>query len=96
MLGQSVIPCSCSLRTVTSVPSVGVGAVVGGPRGSPSFQRAPRVPWARQKYVEGVGRFDDVTGARARRKLPPEAPISPETSPQGPVKSRDGGLEGGE
>jgi hypothetical protein len=56
-------PCSYSLCTVTSVPSAGVGAVVGGPRGSTSFQRAPRVPRVRRKYTEGVGRFDDVMGA---------------------------------
>jgi hypothetical protein len=44
---------------------------------------APRVPWARRKYTEGVGRFDDIMGAQARQKLPPEAPISPETFLQG-------------
>jgi hypothetical protein len=59
-----------------------------GPRSSPSFQRAPRVPRARRKYAEGVRLFDDVMEARARRKLPLEAPISPETSPQG-----SGGME---
>jgi hypothetical protein len=57
--------------------------VVGGPCGSPSCQRVPRVPRARQKYAEGVGRFDDVMGAQARWKLSPEVPISPETFPQG-------------
>jgi hypothetical protein len=31
----------------------------------------------------GVGRFDDIMGARVRRKLSPEAPISSETFPQG-------------
>jgi hypothetical protein len=33
----------------------------------------------------GSGAFDDVTRARARRKLSPEAPISPETFPQARV-----------
>jgi hypothetical protein len=66
-----------------SVPSTGVGAGVGAPRGSLSCQRAPHVPQARRKYVKGVRHFDHVMGARARRKLPPEAPISPETFPQG-------------
>jgi hypothetical protein len=46
-------PCSCSLCMVTFVPSAGVGAAVGGPHGSPSCQRAPRVPRARQKYAKG-------------------------------------------
>jgi hypothetical protein len=38
---------------------------------------------ARWKRVVGVGRFDDVIGAWARRKLPPEASIMPEASLQG-------------
>jgi hypothetical protein len=38
---------------------------------------------ARRKYAEGVGRFDDVMGAQARRKLPPKVPISPKTFLQG-------------
>jgi hypothetical protein len=85
---------------VTSVPSAGVSAVVEGPRGSPSCQRAAHVPQARQKYAEGVGRsrayvagvgrFDDVVMAWARQKPPPEEPISPETFPQG-----SGGMEVG-
>jgi hypothetical protein len=47
---------SCSLCTVTSVPSAGVGVVVGAPRGSPSCQRAPHVPRTRQKYAKRIGR----------------------------------------
>jgi hypothetical protein len=66
-----------------SVPSVGVGAEVGGPRVSPSCQRALRVPRARWRYAKGVEHFDDVMGSQARQKLPPEAPISPKTFSQG-------------
>jgi hypothetical protein len=77
MLSQGVVPVLLLTGTVTSIPSAGVGAVVEGPWGSLSCSRAPRIPRARWKYAEGVGRFDDVTGARARRKLLPEASISP-------------------
>jgi hypothetical protein len=69
-------------------PIGGSGCRGEGPRGSLSCQRAPRVPRARQKYAEGVERFDDIMGAQARRKLPRKAPISPETFPQG-----SGGME---
>jgi hypothetical protein len=61
---------------------------LGGPHGSPSCQRASRVPRARWKYIEGVGRFDDIMGARTKQKLPPEASISPEIFSQG-----SGGIE---
>jgi hypothetical protein len=64
-------------------PIGGSGCHGWGPRGSSSCQRAPRVPRARRKYVEGVGRSNDVMGARARRKLLSEMPILPETFPQG-------------
>jgi hypothetical protein len=41
---------------ITSILSARVSAMVEGPRGSPSCQRAACVPQARQKYAEGVGR----------------------------------------
>jgi hypothetical protein len=62
--------------------------VVGGPRGSPSCQRAPRVPRTRQKYVEEVGRFDDVTRARTRRKNAVRGAYLARDFPQG-----SGGME---
>jgi hypothetical protein len=37
-------------------PISGSGCRGEGPRGSPSYQRAPRVPRARQKYAKRVGR----------------------------------------
>jgi hypothetical protein len=88
MLGHGVVP--VLLLTVHGHirPIGGSGCRGWGPRGSPSCQRAPCVPRVSQKYVEGVGRFDDIMGSRARWKLPPEAPISPETFPQG-----SGGME---
>jgi hypothetical protein len=66
MLGQGVV--SVLLFTVHShvCPIGGSGCNGWGPRGSLSCQRAPRVPRARQKYAEGVERFDDVMGAQAR------------------------------
>jgi hypothetical protein len=83
MLGQGVVP--VLLLTVHDhvCPIGGSGCRGWGPRGSLSCQRAPRVPRARQKYAEEVGRFDDIMGAWARRKMSPEAPISPKTFPQG-------------
>jgi hypothetical protein len=71
-----------------SVPSKGAGVTIGSPRCSPSCLRVPHVPRVRQKYAEGVRRFDDVIGARARWKMPLEAPMSPESFPQG-----SGGME---
>jgi hypothetical protein len=71
MLGQDVVPIG------------GSGCHGWGPRGSPSSLRVPRAPRARRKYAERIGRFDDVTGARARQKMSSEAPISLETFPQG-------------
>jgi hypothetical protein len=44
----------------------------------------------RSQCDTGVGRFDNVMRAQARQKPPPEAPISPETFPQG-----SGGMEVG-
>jgi hypothetical protein len=57
MLGQGVVP--VLLLTVHGhvCPSVGAGATVGVPRGSPSYQRVPRVPRVRRKHAEGYGRF---------------------------------------
>jgi hypothetical protein len=88
MLGQGVVP--VLLLTVHGYvcPITGVGAVVGCPRGSLSCQRAPRVPLARRERAKGVRRFDDIMGAWTRRKMPPKAPILPETFPQG-----SGGIE---
>jgi hypothetical protein len=72
MLDQSAVP--TLLFTVHGhVRPIGGNERRGeGPRGSPPCQRAPRVPRARQKYAErvgrsrayvaGVGRFDDVMG----------------------------------
>jgi hypothetical protein len=37
-------------------PIIGNGCHGGGPRGSQLRLRALHVPWARRKYVEGVGR----------------------------------------
>jgi hypothetical protein len=92
-LGQSVVPVLLFTVHGHVCPIGGSGCRGWGPRGSPSCQRAPRVPRARRKhakgvrlsraYVAGVGRINDVTRARTRRKPPPEAPISPETFPQG-------------
>jgi hypothetical protein len=45
-------------------------------------------PSGEAEVREGVERFDDVMGARARQKLPHEAPMSPETFPHG-----SGGVE---
>jgi hypothetical protein len=83
MLGQGVVPVLLLIVHGHVRPIGGSRCRGWGPRGSPSCQRVPRVPRARRKYAEGVGRFDDVMGARARRKLSPETPISPETFPQG-------------
>jgi hypothetical protein len=75
--------CSC---TVMSIPSAGVGTVVGGPM-APHLSRWLRVSFGRGgRTLRGVGRFDDVMGARARRKPLPEAPISPETCSTSGVK----------
>jgi hypothetical protein len=105
MLGQDVVPVLLFTVHDHVRPISGSGCRGWGPRGSPSFQRTPRVPRARRKYVEGVerscayvagagrgrnrsrqgvgvGRFDDVMGARTRRKLPPDTSISLETFPQ--------------
>jgi hypothetical protein len=81
MLGQSVVP--VLLCTVTSVPSTGVGAAVGGPV-APRLARGLHVFLGRgESAPRGSGAFGDVMGARARQKMPPEVPISPETLPQG-------------
>jgi hypothetical protein len=79
MLGQGVV--LVLLLTVHGhICPIGLsGCCDWRPRGSPSCQRAPHVPQARQKYAKGFGLFDDVMGVQVRRKLPPEAPISPET-----------------
>jgi hypothetical protein len=62
MLGQGVV--SVLLFTVHGhVRLIGGSRCHGwGGRGFPSCQRAPCVPWARRKYIEGVRRFDDVVG----------------------------------
>jgi hypothetical protein len=56
MLGKSVV--LVFLFTVHShvCPIGGRGCRGEGPCGSPSCQRAPRVPRARQKYAKRVGR----------------------------------------
>jgi hypothetical protein len=74
--------------------------VVGGPLGSPSCQRASRVPQARRKkaervrrsraYVARVGHFDDIMRARAWQKPPSEASISPKTFPHGSGRTKVG------
>jgi hypothetical protein len=83
-LDQSVVPVLLFTMHGHVHPIGGSGC-----RGWGSYQRTPCVPRARRKYAEGVrrsrayiagvGRFDDVVTARARRKPPPETPISPET-----------------
>jgi hypothetical protein len=88
MLGQGVIP--VSLLTVHGhVCPIGGSVCHGwGPHGSLSCQRAPHVPQVRREYAERVERFDDIMGLGRGEKMPPEAPISPETFPQG-----SGGME---
>jgi hypothetical protein len=56
---------------------------------APGLARGLHVSLGRGKSkLRGSGAFDDITGARARQKMPPKAPISPETIPQG-----SGGME---
>jgi hypothetical protein len=79
MLGQGMVPVLL-LTMHGHVRPIGGSECRGwGPRGSPSCQRAPRVPRARRKYAEGVGRFDDVMRARGEA----------ETAAQGAYLARD-------
>jgi hypothetical protein len=68
MLGLGVVPVLL-LTMHGHVSPIGRSGCHGwGPRGSPSCERAPHVPRARRKYTEGFRHFDDIIGARARRK----------------------------
>jgi hypothetical protein len=67
-----------------SIPSMGVSAVVGGPRGSLSCLRVPRVPQARQKRaVGGRALLMTLWGLGQCGEMSPETPIVPEASLQG-------------
>jgi hypothetical protein len=60
---------------------------LGGPW-LPVLPEGSTCPSGEAEVREGVERFDDIMGAWVRQKLPPEAPMSPETFPHG-----SGGVE---
>jgi hypothetical protein len=80
--------CSCWLCTVTSIPSLGAGATIGGPVAH-CFARGLHVSLRRgSSKPRGSGAFDDVVGLGRGVEMSSEVLISPETSSQG-----SGGME---
>jgi hypothetical protein len=71
-----------------SVPLVGAGAVVGGPV-APRLARGFHVSLGQgRSELRGSGTLMASWGLGRGRKMPPEAPILPESFPQG-----SGGIE---